>query len=93
MLRVSTRLLCAEFLPQQGAEPIYDLDAADEAKNLHPLDASGASSAATAALLHQQLRPYVKVSLHGGEFAGAASLLRACVHGGEFALELGLGSP
>ena len=87
MLRVSTRLLCAEFLPQPGAEPIYDLDAADEAKNLHPLDASGASSAATAALLHQQLRPYVKVSLHGGEFAGAASLLRACVHGGEFATD------
>ena len=70
-----------------------EVDAADEAKNLHPLDASGASSAATAALLHQQLRPYVKVSLHGGEFAGAASLLRACVHGGEFAFGLGLGSP
>ena len=34
-----------------------------------------------------------QVSLHGGEFAGAASLLRACVHGGEFALGLGLGSP
>ena len=81
VLKVSMRLLCAEFLPQPNM-PIYEPDAADEAKNFHP--PTSAAAAAALAQTGYQLRPYVTLSLHGGEFAGAASSLKACVHGGEY---------